>query len=87
MKRENKQKVAQHFNKNIRVEKFKEGEWVLRRVFQNTKEEGAGKLGPNWEGPYQITKIVGQGAYKLQAADGRNIGNSWNVVHLKKYHF
>ena len=40
---------------------------MLRRVFQNTKEARAGKLGPNWEGPYRVTKIVGQGAYKLQA--------------------
>ena len=43
---------------------------VLRRVFQNTKEAGAGKLSCNWEGPYKITKVVGQGAYKLQARDG-----------------
>ena len=41
------QKVAQHYNKNIRVRTFKIGDWVLRRVFQNTKEVGAGKLGPN----------------------------------------
>ena len=81
------QKVAQHFNKNIRARTFKEGDWVLRRVFQNTKEAGAGKLGPNWEGPYKITKIIGQGAYRLQAEDGREIGNSWNATHLKQYHF
>ena len=59
------QKVAQYYNKNIRVRTFKIGDWVLRRVFQNTKEVGAGKLGPNWEGLYKITKIVGHGAYKL----------------------
>ncbi|KAL5567021.1 hypothetical protein UlMin_030185 [Ulmus minor] len=81
------QKVAQHYNKNIRVRTFKTGDWVLRRVFQNTKEAGAGKLGPNWEGPYKITKIVGHGAYKLQARDGRDIHNSWNATHLKLYHF
>ena len=40
------QKVAQHYNKNIRVRTFKIGDWVLRRVFQNTKDAGAGKLGP-----------------------------------------
>ena len=61
------QKVALHYNKNIMVRTFKIGDWVLRRVFQNTKEVGAGKLGPNWEGPYKISKVVGQGAYKLQA--------------------
>ena len=81
------QKVAQHYNKNIRVRTFKIEDWVLRRVFQNTKEVGAGKLGPNWEGPYKITKIVGHRAYKLQARDGCDIHNSWNATHLKLYHF
>ena len=81
------QKVAQHYNKNIRVRTFKIRDWVLHRVFQNTKEVGVGKLGPNWEGPYKITKVVGQGAYKLQVRDGYDIHNSWNATHLKLYHF
>ncbi|XP_038688375.1 uncharacterized protein LOC119987518 [Tripterygium wilfordii] len=79
-------RVAQHFNKHVRTREFKVGDRVLRKVFQNTKEVGAGKLGPNWEGPYQITKVVGHGAYKLQDRDGRNIPNSWNAIHLKFYH-
>ena len=49
---------------------------MLRLVYQNTKDLGAGKLSPTWEGPYKFTKVVGQGAYKLQAQDGRNISNS-----------
>ena len=49
------QKVAQHYNKNIRVRTFKIGDWVPSQVFQTTKEAGAGKLGPNWEGSYKIT--------------------------------
>ena len=81
------QQVAKYYNKNIRVRTFKAGDWVLRRVFQNTKDPSAGKLGPTWEGPYKISKVVGQGAYKLQAQDGRNISNSWNAVHLKLYRF
>ena len=80
------QNVAQHYNKNIKVRTFKIGDWVLRHVFQNTKEARTGKLGPNWEGPYKITKVIGQGAYKLQAQDGRDIHNSWNAIYLKPYH-
>ena len=34
------------------------------------KEQGVGKLGPSWEGPYQITKVIDQGAHKLQAQNG-----------------
>ena len=81
------QKVAQYNNKNIIVRTFKQGDWVLHRVFQNTKEEGACKLGPTWEGRYKITKVVGQEAYKLQAKDGYDIHNSWTVMYLKLYHF
>ena len=81
------QKAAQHFNKNARIRTFKIGDWVLRKVFQNTKEIGAGKLGPNWEGPYQITKVVGNGAYKLQTREGRQIANSWNAIHLRRYYY
>ena len=44
-------------------------------------------LGPTREGPYKVTKVVEQGAYKLQAQDGLNISNSWNAVQLKLYYF
>ena len=80
------QSIARHYNKNIRTRTFKVGDWVLRRVFQNTKEAGAGKLAPTWEGPYLITKVVGHGAYKLQTKEGRDINNSWNAIHLRQYH-
>ena len=80
------QSIAKHYNKNIRTRTFKVGDWVLRRVFQNTKEAGAGKLAPTWEGPYLITKVVGHGAYKLQTKEGRDINNSWNAIHLRQYH-
>ncbi|KAK0580108.1 hypothetical protein LWI29_036450 [Acer saccharum] len=81
------QQVARHYNKKVNVRVFRLHDWVLRRVFQNTREEGAGKLGPTWEGPYQVTDIVGRGAYKLRGLDGRELHNSWNAIHLKQYHF
>ena len=56
-------------------------------MFQNTKEARAGKLGPTWEGPYQVTKVMSNGAYKLQTKEGRSLNNSWNAVHLKLYYF
>ncbi|KAL5808664.1 hypothetical protein ACOSQ3_029355 [Xanthoceras sorbifolium] len=81
------QRVARHYNRNIRLKVFNIGDWVIRRVFQNIKEKSAGKLGPTWEGPYQITKVVGHGAYKLRCTYGMEIDNSWNACHLKQYHF
>ncbi|CAA7047599.1 unnamed protein product, partial [Microthlaspi erraticum] len=81
------QDIARRYNKNVRTRTFQVGEWVLRRVFQNTMERGAGKLGPTWEGPYKITEVRGSGAYKLQDKDGKNQPNSWNALHLKTYQF
>ena len=80
------QKMARYFNRNVRCRTFREGDWVLRKVFQNTKEAGEGKLGPNWEGPYIITKVLNHGAYKIQTKSGEVIRNSWNAIHLKIYH-
>ena len=81
-----KQQAAKYYNKNVYTRTFQTGEWILRKVFQNTKEAGVEKLGPNWEGPYEITHIVGNDAYKLQSPDGTRINNSWNAMHLRKYH-
>ena len=77
------QQVSRHYNKNLRLRSFKINDWVLRKVFQNTKEAGAGKLAPTWEVPYLITKVSGNGAYKLQSRDGRDLANGWNATHLK----
>ncbi|KAI3719985.1 hypothetical protein L6452_20892 [Arctium lappa] len=78
-----KQVVERHFNKNVQIKVFQEGDYVLRRVFQNTQEVNAGKLSTKWEGPYQISSIVGKGTYKIQTLDDRDIPRSWNAVHLK----
>ncbi|XP_024016193.1 uncharacterized protein LOC112089676 [Eutrema salsugineum] len=62
------------------------GELVLRKVFQNTAEKNAGKLGANWEGPYKVTKVVRPGVYKLVTLADEAIPRSWNAMHLKKYY-
>uniref|UniRef100_A0A803LSA4 Tf2-1-like SH3-like domain-containing protein n=1 Tax=Chenopodium quinoa TaxID=63459 RepID=A0A803LSA4_CHEQI len=81
------QEVARSFNKNVRVKIFKVGDWVLRKVYKNTREVNAGKLAPNWEGLYEITKVVGNGAYRLRNAERKKVQRSWNVTHLMLYHF
>ncbi|XP_024009904.1 uncharacterized protein LOC112085120 [Eutrema salsugineum] len=80
------QATARYYNKNVRSRRFKEGELVLRKVFQNTAEKNAGKLGANWEGPYKITKVVRPGVYELATLADEAIPRSWNAMHLKKYY-
>ncbi|CAH9088267.1 unnamed protein product [Cuscuta epithymum] len=78
------QRVARSYNKDVRAKVFRKGDWVLRKSFGN---EAIGKFSPNWEGPYEITEVVGQGAYQLRSVDGKQAPRSWNAVHLKPFHF
>ena len=82
-----KQTVERHFNKGVKAKIFQVGDYVLRRVFQNTRELNAGKLSVKWEGPYQISQVIGNGAYKLKTMDDKDIPRSWNATHLKRYYF
>ena len=59
---------------------------VLRKVFENTKEWRAGKLGTNWEGPYKIVEIVKPGVYRLETSTGEPIPRAWNASNLRKYY-
>ncbi|KAJ9544589.1 hypothetical protein OSB04_024296 [Centaurea solstitialis] len=57
---------------------------IVERHF-NTQESNAGKLSIKWEGPYVISKVVGNGAYRLTTMEGMEIPRSWNAHHLKRY--
>nr|GEV40907.1 hypothetical protein [Tanacetum cinerariifolium] len=43
-----------------------------------------GKLGTKWEGPYEVTEALGNGAYKLWSTDGTVLPRTWNVTNLKR---
>lgn len=60
---------------------------MLRKVLLNTLECKDGKLNATYEGPYKVVEITGLGAYKLVDANGKDVLRSWNVIHLKRYHF
>ncbi|GKC23582.1 reverse transcriptase domain-containing protein [Tanacetum coccineum] len=56
-------------------------------VYRNndaSRAEDTGKLGPKWEGPYEVTEALGKGAYKLRDRDGKQLPQTWNVNNLKK---
>ncbi|GJW62960.1 reverse transcriptase domain-containing protein [Tanacetum coccineum] len=42
------------------------------------------KLGPKWEGSYEVIKVLGGGAYKLRSMDGAVLPRTWNIANLKK---
>ncbi|GKB23891.1 hypothetical protein Tco_0863292 [Tanacetum coccineum] len=43
-----------------------------------------GKLGPKWEGPYDVMESLEDGAYKLRSTDGTVLPRTWNIANLKK---
>ena len=78
--------VAQHFNKRVKARLFEEGDLVLRNCQASRPVGEQRKLSPTWEGPYLVTSVIGKGAYRLQTIDGKQIPNTWNAQHLKKYY-
>ncbi|XP_074301332.1 uncharacterized protein LOC141632713 [Silene latifolia] len=80
-----RQTVARSYNKNVKVRTLQVGDLVLRKVFQNTKNQQVGKFAYNWEGPYKVESAVGNGAYRLVTLEGQMVPRSWNITHLKKY--
>nr|GEV35870.1 hypothetical protein [Tanacetum cinerariifolium] len=65
-----KAKMEKYYNSKVRNISFKPGDLVYCRNDASHAKEG-GKLGPKWEGPYEVTKALGKGAYMLRDRDGK----------------
>nr|GEX43069.1 reverse transcriptase domain-containing protein [Tanacetum cinerariifolium] len=48
---------------------FRPGDFVYRSNEASHAMDG-GKLGPKWEGPYEVTEVLRDGAYRLRSMDG-----------------
>ncbi|XP_050242332.1 uncharacterized protein LOC126691322 [Quercus robur] len=79
-------KMAEYYNKRVKLRRLAIGDLVLRKVTIATKDPTQGKLGPTWEGPYRVVHYSRQGSYHLETMDGQKLPRSWNIEHLKKYH-
>ena len=78
--------MARKYNRKVHLQEFKEGDLVLWKVKLVQKPQGEWKLATNWEGPYQVTKKIGRGAYKIAELRGRELPRTWNVSSLWKYY-
>ena len=65
---------------------YKLGDLVLKKLLPARKDPAHGKLGPNWEGPYIISCIIGPRNYELQKEEGKTLPHSWNAEHLKRFY-
>nr|GEU72276.1 reverse transcriptase domain-containing protein [Tanacetum cinerariifolium] len=78
-----KSKMIKYYNARVRDVAFKPGDFVYRSNDASHAVAG-GKLGPKWEGPYEVTEALGNGAYKLRSTDGTVLSRTWNVTNLKR---
>ena len=80
------QKMAEYYNKRVKLRQLDIGDFVLCKVTTTTKDPNQGKLGPTWEGPYRVVHYSRQGSYHLETLDGQKLLRLWNIENLKKYH-
>ncbi|GKA58838.1 reverse transcriptase domain-containing protein [Tanacetum coccineum] len=78
-----KAKMEKYYNSKVRGTSFKPGDMVYRsNDASHAKDEG--KLGPKWEGPYEVMESLGKGAYKFKDRKGNELPQTWNICNLKK---
>nr|GEY49861.1 reverse transcriptase domain-containing protein [Tanacetum cinerariifolium] len=78
-----KSKMMKYYNSMVRGVAFKPGDFVYRSNDASHAVAG-GKLGPKWEGLYEVKDALGNGAYKLRSTDGTMLPRTWNVTNLKR---
>nr|GEU44234.1 reverse transcriptase domain-containing protein [Tanacetum cinerariifolium] len=64
-----KLKMTEYYNARLRGVTFRTVDFVYRSNDTSHAVDG-GKLGLKWEGPYEVTEALGDGAYKLRSANG-----------------
>ena len=83
---EYQRKTARYYNKRVKPRSYVPGDLVLKKLLPARKNPAHGKLGPNWEGPYIISRVVRPGNYELQTEEGKILQHTWNVEHLKRFY-
>ncbi|GJR50857.1 hypothetical protein Tco_1401378 [Tanacetum coccineum] len=78
-----KAKMEKYYNAKVHNTTFRPGGFVYRNNESSHAKDG-GKLGPKWEGPYEVVEALGKGAYKIRNNSGDILPWAWNIKDLKK---
>ena len=84
--RKYQQKMANYYNKRVKLRQLDIEDLVMRKVTPTTRDSAQGKLSPTWEGPYRVVHYSRQGSYHLETVDRQKLPKPWNIEHLKKYY-
>ena len=79
-------KTARYYNQKFKPRSYMPGDLVLKKLLPARKNPAHGKLGPNSEGPYIISRVVRPGNYELQTEEGKILQHAWNAEHLKHFY-
>ncbi|KAK1435491.1 hypothetical protein QVD17_01255 [Tagetes erecta] len=80
-----KKQMEKYYNTRVKKETFRPGELVLRKN-EASKQQSLGKMGPRWEGPYEIAETHKGGSYKLKDMEGKAIPRHWNIANLRRFY-
>ncbi|GJQ92789.1 hypothetical protein Tco_0003928 [Tanacetum coccineum] len=83
VKEKHQRKMEKYYNLKVRSTILKPRDLVCRNNAASKKEDTR-KLGPKWEGPYEVPKALGNEAYKLQDQEGTELPRTWNIADLKR---
>ena len=79
-------KTSKYYNQKVKPKSYIPGDLVLKKLLPARKNLAHGKLGPNWEGPYIVYRVVRPGNYELQTEEGKILQHAWNAEHLKRFY-
>ena len=58
-------KTARYYDRKVGPNSFKLDNLVLKKLLPARNDPTHGKLRPNWEGPYIVSRVIGPGNYEL----------------------
>ena len=59
-------KTARYYDRKVKPNSFKPDDLVLKKLLLARKDPTHEKMGPSWEGPYIVSRIIRPGNYELQ---------------------
>ena len=58
-------KTTRYYDRKVEPNSFKPGDLVLKKLLTARKDPTHGKLGPNWEGPCIVSRVIRPSNYEL----------------------
>ena len=77
-------KTTRYYDLKVKPRSYKPSDLVLKKLLLTRKDPTHGKLGPNWEGPYILSRGVRPSNYELQTEEGKILINRPRIVIFNK---